>query len=370
MLGRRRFTAVGAVLLSAALTVATAGAAEAVAAFSPVRTVGNGCSFAHSATSSTGQTRGVMGCDSASGTELVLFRGDGASPYTRIRTGVLGTPLAFADDGTSYYAVYQADTSASRTVVKLLKRNRSSGRTTTKTLVSKTYGFTPGAAIVAARGKYWAAVSEANQALQVRTHTRQTLDPALPAMKVVEGWQPALALRGSNRVTMVVSDSMLGSGATIVRYLPRADGTWTRTTIRSGGFLPAVQYSGGVTRIAWLELVKDPGVYAVWYADDASGAFSRRKVPGPAAFVAGSPAIAVDQGRLTVAWTARNPDGGVSWTRAGVAQRVGSTWTTLTVGHGLTDASLAGLGAWNGKVITVMAGSGGGRSKVTSRRQP
>jgi len=353
------------------VTVGTGGAAEAVAAFGPTRTIGNTCSFAYSATSSGGQTRGVMGCDSAKGTELVLFRGNGASAYTRIRTGVLGRPLAFADDGTSYYAVYVAPTSSSRTVVKLLKRNRRTGTVTIRTLVDEPDAVVH-ASIVATGGRYWAAVSLADGAGRLRTHTRQTLDPALPAMPVAPVWQPVLALRGTKRVTMVASDSVLSSSQSVVRYLPQAGGTWKRSTIRADvGFRPTVQYSGGVTRIAWLEPVNEFGVYRVVYADDSSGRFSRRTLPGPAASGYSRPFIAVTAGKVAVAWTARN--GGprpLEWTRAGVAQRVNGSWTSRTVDHGLSAASVGGLGGWNGRLITVMSGSSTGVTKVTSRRQP
>ena len=361
----RLVTAVVAAVGTIALAVAAAPSAQAVASFGPRVTVSTTCLRAHTATSSTGVTRGAFDCPVSGTRRIYVFSGTGTS-WSRASTGVNGRVVAFADDGTYSFVMYSPVSPDGR--IFLLRRNHSTGASTTVTLASTLVDVAALAgSLVVSGGRYWAAWSISNGGFN-RTYTRQNLVSSLPAtFPFVGGLNPSVARVGTSSMVMLVQGSNLSSGNTIVKYVPRAGGTWGSTTIRSfGAFEPQVVRSNGVTYMAWTELSTFPEQKIV-YQDDASGAFVRRSFTATAS--SGTDVrLFLTGGKPTIVWTGHGA-GAPGQTYLRVAQRSAGSWTSLVVGDGANNAWLADAAGWAGKTIVVM-GKANGLEGFSSRRQP
>jgi hypothetical protein len=352
------------------LGMSAAPASAAVAAFRAQVTVRTDCFDAYTQTSPTGVTRGVMWCGGATKT-LVFFTGNGTS-WTKVPTGVAGNPVAFADDGTSYYAIYAP--SAGKGAVVLLKRNHSTGAQTRTTLRAATAATADDSldygALVVSGGKYWAAFTYSNGNITSgSTLTRQTLVPSLPrALPAVSGQQPALARRGTTGVVMVVVQPPPFEAGTVVQYVSRAGGTWSRTAFTgTGGHGPQVIYRNGVTQISWLQA--SPTGYHVKYQTNASGAWVRRTVAGLTG--TGWPRLRMFEtgGKLTFVYSGLPAGGRPGTGKIVVTQRSGSVWSTTSLGSAADGARLLGAGGWSGKTIVVYTLPFASTSPICSRRQ-
>ncbi|WP_143447774.1 hypothetical protein [Kineosporia sp. R_H_3] len=357
-----------------AVAVTATPAAAAVAAFKARVTVGATCYDAYSQTSSTGVTRGVMQCETAtSGSELVLFTGNGTT-YTKIRTGVAGRAVAFADDGTSYFTLYEP--TSGKGAVTLLKRNHSTG-TQSKIVIRAASASTAddslhSGALLVSGGKYWAAYTVNNGAILFgRTLTKQTLVASLPStMPAVSGWEPSLARTGTGSVAMVVAEPPPAEAGIIVRYRTKADGTWIRYVVRSGagGHAPQISWSGGVTRISWLERTTTGG-YKVVYQDNATGSWVRTTVPGLPATDWHELRMFSTGGKLTFVYSGRAAGKPSGDSQIVVTQRSGTTWSTTALSTSAYGNLLLGAGGWSGKTIVVFYPQFDPNPGVYSRRQ-
>ncbi|WP_143448367.1 hypothetical protein [Kineosporia sp. A_224] len=341
-----------------AIAVSATSASAAVGAFKARVLIGAKCLDGWTQTSSTGVTRGVMRCETtATGTELVLFTGNGTI-YSKIRTGVKGIPVAFADDGTSYFALYEPE--SGRGAVMLLKRNHTTGVQTKITIRAATAAtaddFLHSGALLVSGGKYWVAYTVNNGAiLWGKTLTKQNLVPSLPAtMPAVFGWQPSLARTGTGSVAMVIAQPPPFEAGIIVRYRTKADGTWIRYVVRSGGggISPQISWSSGVTRISWLERTAT-GDYKVVYQDNATGSWVRTSVPGLPG--GGWPRLRMftSGGKLTFVYSGHAVGTRASEAQIVVTQRSGTTWSTTALSTSSYGNLLLGAGSAGGKTIVV-----------------
>lgn len=361
-----------AAVTAVVLAVTTVPAAATVAPFQPRVTVGLECYDAFTRTSPTGVTRGVMACSSNGTSELVFFHGDGNS-WARVSTGVAGSPVAFADDGTSYFALYEPPNA--KGAVKLLKRNHSTGSQTKITIRASTaateFDWLVGGDIIASGGRYWVAYTINNAAILIgQTRTKQNLVPSLPAtMPAVWGWEPSLARRGPNSVVMVLDQAPPYEGGMIVRYGTHADGTWGRTILRqaAGGRSPQVIWKNGVTQVSWLEQ-RTTTDYRVVYQENSTGIWKRTTVPGLVGRLLWPRLrMAASGGKVTVAYSGIAPTAPTGDSQIVVSTRSGGAWSTTEFGNSANANRLMSLGSWNGKAIVLFVPTRVGG--LCSRRQ-